>query len=168
MKKTIFVDMDGVLTDFSKEYMRMFGMTPQEVARDRVNKRFSDYWREFIDDRAFARLDKHEGADELIAFLDTCVGKHNVCILSSSGGFDRHRDVTKQKLEWLDDHFIEWPAMIVPGKRFKHGFASPDSILIDDTYEVVTAFEAAGGNIIHHTTDTLHTTVDRLQEWLAK
>lgn len=167
MKKTIFVDMDGVLTDFDKEYVRMFGMTAREVSQDRINKRFSECWHSFIDDGAFARLDKHEGADRLIDFLNTCVGKHNVCILSSSGGFDRHRDVTDQKLKWLDSHGIRWPAMIVPGKRFKANFANQDSVLIDDTYEVIEAF-AAKGHVIHHTKDTLHTTVDRLQDWLAK
>ena len=167
MKKTIFVDMDGVLTDFNKEYMRMFGMTAREVSQDRVNKRFSEYWHKFIDDGAFARLDKHEGADELIAFLNECTSKYNVCILSSSGGFDRHRDVTDQKLKWLDTHGIRWAAMIVPGKRFKSGFANEHSLLIDDTYEVITAFEDAGGYVIHHAGDQLHLTVDRLKEWLS-
>ncbi len=41
MKKTIFVDMDGVLTDFERGYTEMFGMTPLEARHSSTRLTFS-------------------------------------------------------------------------------------------------------------------------------
>ena len=47
--KKIFVDMDGVITDFNKKYTEMFGRTPAEVRMDRERKQYSEFWHLFVD-----------------------------------------------------------------------------------------------------------------------
>ena len=143
--KKIFVDMDGVLCDFNKRYTGKFGLSPAEVKADRKNKMYSTHWHTFVDDREFASLAKMANADQLIEILKAIDDSIEICILSSAGGFDRQREVQEQKLKWLETHDIYWPAVIVPGRKYKTGFASSDALIIDDTYDVVESFIKAGG-----------------------
>lgn len=143
--KKIFVDMDGVLCDFNKRYTEKFGLSPAEVKADRKNKMYSKHWHQFVTDHEFASLDKMANAGTLIEILKEVDDRIQICILSSAGGFDRQREVQEQKLEWLEQHDIHWPAVIVPGRKYKTGFASDDALIIDDTYDVVESFIKAGG-----------------------
>ena len=71
-------------------------------------------------------------------------------ILSSSGGHQLHDEVRDQKEQWLKDHYINYRANIVPGKKYKTMYAIPEVILIDDTYSIIDNFNQAGGIGIHH------------------
>jgi hypothetical protein len=44
----------------------------------------------------------------------------------------------------------KWKVNVVAGRKLKAEFATPDSILIDDTLDVIEAFNKAGGIGIHH------------------
>lgn len=160
--KTIFVDMDGVLCDFDKRYTEIFKMTPFEVRNDRVNKLYSQHWHQFVDGMNFSSLDWFEGGEKLFKYLNSL--KEQKCILSSSGGFDRHSEVQAQKFSWLALHNIKWPAVVVPGRRFKSGFASSSSFIIDDTPDVSASFIEKGGHgIVHKNVDE---TIAKLEKWL--
>lgn len=150
--KTIFCDMDGVLCDFEAGFEVITGRTPSDVRTDSNRKSVNLYWDTFLDASGFTRLPWHSAGGIVLAdTLSRLDRKHfNVCILSSSGGFYRHREVTEQKMEWLKDHGIDWPVVIVPGRRYKAGFARSDSLLIDDTLDVITSFEYEGGKVIYH------------------
>lgn len=156
--------MDGVITDFNKKYSEMFGRSPKEVAGDRINKQYSEYWHLFVDRFGFEQLEWHEGGKELVQFLSS-LKNVQLCILTSAGGFDRHPEVQEQKLTWLNNNKVNWPAVVVPGRRFKSGFASTDAFMIDDTPDVVTGFCSNGGSGIIHT-DT-EETIDSLKRWLG-
>ena len=161
--KTIFVDMDGVLCDFDKKYTELFKRTPQEVRSDRENKLYSIHWHEFVDQSAFTSLDWFEGGEKLVEYLKS-LDKVQKCILSSAGGFDRHIDVQSQKLYWLHLKDIMWPAVIVPGRRFKSGFASSSAFMIDDTPDVIHSFIDKGGKGIIHT--NADQTIAEIEKWL--
>ena len=142
----IYLDMDGVLTDFEKRYEELYGVRPDEVQHR--TKHFWDNWQSFIDGGNFTTLEKHPTADKLLAFVESL--NVPVEILSSSGGEANHENVYNQKLTWLKSHDISYKPNIVPGGSKKASFASPWNILVDDTEHVVEKYRAAGGTAVLH------------------
>ena len=168
MKKIIFVDMDGVLSDFESKYVELFGETPmrsrmdKDISSEGKNK-FSQNWNTFIEKRAFSILEKHEGCDRLLNALDT-FGNVEIKILTSTGGAEHHNDVAMQKIIWVTAHGIKYPVIAVPGRRFKRAFASENTFLIDDTKDVVDSFYNHGGNsVLHYDVDV---TISALKEFI--
>lgn len=159
----IYLDMDGVLTDFEKKYEELFGVRPKEVTGR--TKHFWENWDTFVKGGNFVHLEKHEGADKLLTFVNT-LGVP-VEILSSSGGQTHHEYVTTQKIAWLCNHGIPFKANIVPGGSKKALYAKPWNILVDDTDRVVEEYRAAGGTaILHYDVDVTIRELSRLHlEW---
>jgi len=140
----IYVDMDGVICDFEKRYTERYGHISENVRRKEFRKNFSD----FIETEQFASLDLMSDGRELISFLDTLdIPKE---ILSSTAYEEVYATIAMQKSRWLTTHNVDWMRNFVPGKRHKFKWASPDSIIIDDTYSVIEDWEKAGGIAIHH------------------
>jgi hypothetical protein len=141
----IYVDMDGVIADFSKRYKEKFKVTPEET---RNNKEFGGYFEKFVDDREFQTLDMMLDTFMLLGFLnDLPIEKQ---ILSSTARPHLHHLIAPQKQKWLDFHRIDYKANFVPGKSLKYKFATPDSIIIDDTKSVIDDWNKAGGIGILH------------------
>jgi len=159
MINKIFVDMDGVLADFNSRFVELFGHPPSES-----RNKFGQHWRTLVDDKHFENFDLHEGATELVEFLNSVKHRADIAILSSSGGFKDHASVQSQKIKWLCKNNIVFPAIIVPGRWYKKGFASITSFLIDDTKDVCEDFEFAGGLVSLHT--NAKETIDKLKVWL--
>lgn len=164
--KIIFVDMDGVITDFNRRFTELFSVPPGDETINISNSKKSStkiaQWNEFIDNQHFSSLDWHQGGEKLVEYLKSI----NVqkCILSSSGGFERNRDVASQKYKWLTEHKIDWPVVIVPGRKYKAGFANGNSFIIDDMPDVIKSFCANGGNgIVHKDVDT---TIGVVSNWI--
>lgn len=165
--KTVFVDMDGVLTNFEKRYTEVVGIPPNEVGRHREHKEFSKYWRMFIEAKGFEQLEWFPGGERLVEALRGLRARK--CILSSSGGMTHHSNVMGQKINWLQGHGLgDWPVVIVPGRRYKAGFASSSCAMIDDTKDVIESFGARGGYGILHVLNGEEDTIQRIQQWDAK
>ena len=163
--RTIFCDMDGVLSDFVTGYKYIVGRTPADVRGSGEKGLYSMYWDTFLDADGFTRLPIMPDAFLLINYLHKLDRKKfNVCILSSAGGFHRQREVAKQKMRWLADRDIYWPVVIVPGRRYKAGFACNDDLMIDDTLDVITDFQYAGGIGIHH--KNVYATLEQLDDYV--
>jgi hypothetical protein len=142
----IYLDMDGVLTDFNKRYEELYGARPEEGWRR--HKHFWQNWESFINGYNFKTLDKHKDADKLLQFVYEL--RVPVEILSSSGGEKHHECVVAQKEAWLRNNGIDYKANIVPGGSKKAAFASPWHILVDDTLHVIEKYRSAGGTAVHH------------------
>jgi restriction endonuclease S subunit len=142
----IYLDMDGVLCNFEREYFLRYNELPGSM-RDR--KEFNHNWDDFVLNKCFEKLEWWPGGKELIAYINS-LPNIEVEILSSSGGEKYHDFVTDQKNKWLKDNCLTYKANIVSGRKNKAKFATPDSILIDDTYDVIQSFNKAGGIGIHH------------------
>ena len=142
----IYVDMDGVIADFEKRYKEKFKVSPEQT---RDNKSFGGFFDKFIADKEFATLDMMPDAALLLAYLNTLpVPKE---ILSSTASEKWHDNIQPQKTEWLKKHGIHYKANLVPGKKHKYKFATPNSIIIDDTKSVIDDWTKAGGIGIWHT-----------------
>lgn len=134
--------MDGVLCNFESKWFETFG----EYPRQSFNK---SNWTTFVSQGLFTELDTFPGYQELIDYLQSIKDRKGIrlLILTSSGGFDFHGEVTGQKIAWLQRQGI-WNLLhpiVVPGRRFKKHFADPSSFLLDDHPENCAQFIDAGG-----------------------
>lgn len=141
----IYLDMDGVIADFSKRYKELYHMEPREAEK---HKKFNHFFDEFIASGQFATLDKMHGADVGLDFLRKCSAPTQ--ILSSTANEQRYDEISKQKLIWLHTHGITFAPNFVPGKKHKWKYAAPDKIIIDDTKSVIEDWTKAGGIGIWH------------------
>ena len=157
----IYLDMDGVLSDFEARYVELFGERPSDIQRR--NKEFYGYWETFVMGNNFATLPRHRGSTKLLNALHTEFKDIPVEILSSSGGQKYHEEVALQKRQWLRTHGIEYNALVVPGGSKKAEYAkSPWDILIDDTERNIVRFCKAGGTGILHA--NVNDTIKKLRE----
>lgn len=153
----IYVDMDGVLTDFDKRYRELFGVP----ASDRTN--FEENFRTLIDGKQFETLEPRSGFVTLKNYLETL----NIpkCILSSTGRKEKHADVSRQKMIWLANHNVNWPKVFVPGKHLKKAYSNSNSIIIDDTQSVIDDWIESGGVGILH--KDAKTTIETLKKYTS-
>ena len=158
----IYLDMDGVLCDFEEKFVNYYGV---DALKDRARKEWSKNWEDFIlNKKGFEKLDWFSGAHELLAFLE----KTNIPIeiLSSTGGRRFHGEVAVQKLNWLKAHGIKHKANFVWNRKKKAEYATPRTILVDDTDDVIRAFNSSKGlGILHRKS---HSTIEKIKELISK
>lgn len=144
--KVIYVDMDGVLCNFNKLYVEMFNVSPSQTDK----KDFGPNFRKLIDDKGFEKLEPMPDFRSFITQLDFFpVPKE---ILSSTARQEHHEEISRQKAAWLARMGVNYKQNFVPGKHLKAQYATPDSILIDDTISVIDAWDKAGGiGVLHKT-----------------
>lgn len=159
--RKIYLDMDGVISDFHKKYVELFNVHPSGY-RERKEEE-NGYWDQFVNDKNFEKLDWYPGGVELLAFIQQL--DIPVEILTSSGGKKHHEAVAAQKKVWLNKHGFTYPVNVVAGRDKKAHFATHDSLLIDDTADVIEGFVAAGGIGILHKGD-VGQTIETLQKHL--
>jgi len=145
---TLYLDMDGVLADFNKEYTKY---DPQKEDR----KKFREA---VLTHNIFEKLDFMPDTQELLNHV--CKLRDvNIEILTSMGTHESHQaNMAKmQKLKWLNDKNIPYRANFVHNKQEKSKYATPTSILIDDSVGCISPFIAAGGHgILHsHASETI-------------
>ena len=132
--ETLYIDMDGVIANFEKRFKEKFKKYPKET---RDNKEFGGYFEKFIRDGEFSNLELMPDAIELLDFVNQVDVPKEM--------------IAPQKQIWLLKHNIHYKANLVPGKSLKYKYATPNSIIIDDTQSVIDDWNKAGGIGILHT-----------------
>lgn len=161
---TIYLDMDGVFCDFNARWLEVFGRTAKD---SRDNKEFTSDWGDFIAGENFKELPWAEGGQRLFEFMLTVPSNIRIEMLTSSGGKKFHAEVAAQKTVWLANHGFPWKANVVAGRALKKEYATPTAILIDDTFDVIEAFNAAGGIGILHSDKNIGATIEMLDNLLG-
>jgi 5'(3')-deoxyribonucleotidase len=145
---TLYLDMDGVLADFNKEYTKF---DPQKEDR----KKFRD---SVMTHKIFEKLDFMPDTQELLNHVCK-LNNVTIEILTSMGthDLDQAYEAKNQKLKWLNAKNIPYKANFVHNKQEKAKYATPTSILIDDSSGCIGPFIAAGGHgILHsHSSETI-------------
>jgi len=154
----IYVDMDGVLSDWEAQFKRYSGGVPvntydslhgKQNLFKLVNKNSPEY---------YANMPWMKDGKLLYNFVNSFP---NVQILSHAP--DAKSKIGKQ--QWLKDKGITFEANLVPNRKDKSKFATADSVLIDDREDVVNDFINAGGKAILHTNSI--DTINQLKELLG-
>jgi predicted nucleotidyltransferase len=155
-KYKIYVDMDGVLTDWEKQFERLFGVPVETYeAEHGKEKRY-----ELVHKNSpnfYATMPWMNDGKILYNFIKEFPTE----ILSH--GTDPECIQGKEK--WLSNHNITLKQNLVPEREDKAKFATPDSILIDDREDNVNEFIQAGGIGILHKNAT--DTINKLKETLG-
>lgn len=137
----MFLDCDGVLADFDKAAIGIFGMAPRQFER-RFGLRA--FWaRLAATPDFFANLDLMPDAMELYR----AVRSLSPTILT---GLPRGDWAEAQKRRWAERHFPRVP-VITTTAALKHEHCHSGDALADDREKYRHLWEAAGGIFVHHT-----------------
>jgi 5'(3')-deoxyribonucleotidase len=148
--KTIYLDMDGVIANFDKDYYSIFGVN----CRDDPDK---GNWNKFISLEGFKTLSMMPDAQVLLDYLQS--NYTNIIILSCAGRKETYTEVCLQKIKWLENNKIgHLPRAFTFTKKEKGLFGHPSCILIDDSIQCIEPFVQNNGNGALHTSavDTIN------------
>jgi predicted nucleotidyltransferase len=156
-KHKIYLDMDGVISDWELQFKRYSGGVPVETydAEHGKNNRFK-----FVNKNCpeyYASMPWMKDGRLLYNFVSSLpveILSHAPTNLAYVG-----------KKQWLSNNNIDIKANLVPHRNLKAKFATPDSILIDDREDNVNDFIKAGGKAILH--KSAIDTINKLKEMLG-
>jgi hypothetical protein len=131
-----------VLCNFDKAYR---AIDPEKADRKKFREAVFTY-------KIFEDLEFMPDAQQLLNFVSKLDGIH-IEILTSMGTFDaaQGNEAKMQKIKWLNDTNIPYRPNFVRSKEEKSKYATPTSILIDDSIGCIKPFNVAGGTGILHT-----------------
>ena len=138
----VFIDMDGVLSDFDKPIIEKFG----------TKKEWNNKW-ELLPEDFFRVLPKMPDADDLINYICGQFDWHVLTAIPNDSGFPECRI---QKMQWIFEHYKVYPARIhCVFQREKQYYAVEENlspnILIDDCESNISEWKSSGGIAILHT-----------------
>jgi len=139
---TIYLDMDGVISDFDASYKWLFG----KCCRDDPVRR---NWNTFVrDHQGFRDLPWVRDGKKLLQYIESL--NKNIVILSCASKPITFDEVVEQKTYWLRSNGIQYPTIFTKTKEEKGEHASPSCLLIDDSIKCIDAFKKNGGQAILH------------------
>lgn len=150
MQPKIYIDLDGVLTDFEKEFKKHTGQTSSEYVKDHP---LSEMW-DVINNIDHFWLNMNwtpEGKK-----LWNSVKEYNPILLSAPA--DRVHQCKSDKIAWVKREIGD-VKLILDSDKGK--YAESGAILVDDMDKNITSWNAAGGTAIKHT--DVHKTIKEIR-----
>jgi hypothetical protein len=138
----IFLDNDGVLANFDKHVLDLFGKTPRELGDEKlwehVNENPNYFW---------STIPPMPYAHELWNFVVST----NIPFCVLTGCPKSHYEIAAEhKPLWIKNHFGETEVITCLSKNKPLHMENPGDILIDDFVANVRRWEKAGGIAIKH------------------
>lgn len=160
----IFLDMDGVLTDFERRFEQFAGVTPDEfiaqktiqVGEDKANEEFWNLIDKQIGVRFWAGMPWMSQGEELYKYVKS----YKPTILTSPS-----RDESSRigKGVWVKRNMSGVPVKFGFKASGKAKYAGPNKILIDDREDNIAAWKAAGGiGILFKSTEQVKNELSKL------
>lgn len=152
----LYVDMDGVLTDFDRQLSDILGYPTKGT--ETSGKNSAKVWKK-IEDAGVKYWSEMPWMPEGRRLWDH-IKKYGPTILTAPA---RHEDCKVGKRKWIQDNIPGTPYIM---ETKKYLYADPNSILIDDREKNINAWEKAGGvGILHKNTED---TITLLEEIMSK
>jgi len=150
----IYVDMDGVITDFVKHTEQSFGIPFNTLLKD------DDKFWELIrneGEKFWLEMPMMKDAKKLMNYIKD----ENVIILSSAGSAtNANKNTINGKKKWMKKNFPN-VKVIIEYHKFK--YANKNAILIDDLEKNINPWRKAGGiGILHTSADN---TIKQLKQY---
>lgn len=155
---TLYLDMDGVVANFKKA---MYKISPDDF--DDINFRNA-----VRDNKIFEDLELLPNAKKLLDFVAS-LKDVRVEMLTSVGIANdpvHKARVIAQKTKWLRVKGIPYKANFVERMTLKGRYATPYSILVDDTVRAVSSFNNAGGIGVLYDDDDADACIDKIKKAL--
>lgn len=154
----IYCDMDGVLTDFDKQFEKVVGVPPREF--DKTHSQ-SEFWSEIETTglNYWTQMEWMPGGKKLWGFIK----KYDVEILSAPS---RSKSSVEGKQEWVSKNLSPKPKLNLVKASDKQKFANSTTILIDDKQENIDQWKAAGGIGIKCVNGKVDTVIDKLKKYV--
>ena len=144
----IFVDMDGVLANFEKKWVELYGFDPEMTHMHKKERK--EQFKDFVKDHEFAVLDPMPDMKTLVDYINSKWNHVPIEILSSTAELKFYESISQQKRMWLHKYDIDWKENFVPGKSHKAEYAKAGYVLIDDDRQNIEDWNDAGGIGILH------------------
>lgn len=147
--QSIFLDLDGVLSDWVSSALRVFNLTHDDVSPDDLRE-LHRVVTNGDEDAMWAEIDKHGEEfwsglslyDWSLELWETCRSVAPTCILTKPS---RSPYSASGKVRWITQHFKTRSFLIGPPKHF---CARPGALLVDDYEKNCLRFKDAGGEAI--------------------
>ena len=153
LTNTIYIDMDGVVSDFDSYAEPMVGYrTPGGIRYDD-----KDWKKISANQRLYSQLAKCPNADRVVNEVLRIANEHayDVRFLTA---IPRQNDVPWafwDKIKWIEQYYPGIPVWFGPHSNEKCLHCKPGDILIDDRGSNIHEWTTAGGiGILHHDTTT--------------
>jgi 5'(3')-deoxyribonucleotidase len=176
----IFVDMDGVVCDFTGAALKLHGIEYDPWAdRDNLGQysmeklieiSIGDFWKKIDENTCqfWRDMEKTKEADKLIKYLESKISPENIYFLSSPA---MDPSCYKGKVEWIRKHYPKYQRRLIL-TPYKYLLATPNRILIDDADKNIDLWETHKGKAVtvprawnsayFHRHNTFYTVVEKI------
>jgi 5'(3')-deoxyribonucleotidase len=149
-RRTIYIDMDGVVADFDSYASNIVG---RNVGWDHDDLT-SEEWAILAKvPNLYFQLPLIEQSVPMVGLCKSFASRANIEFLTAIPRKTTMPSAKQDKIDWINEFFPGIPVNFGPYSHDKHKWARPGDILIDDKKSNIEEWGAAGGIPIHHLGD---------------